>query len=326
VGQDEAIKVISRAVRRARAGLKDPRRPIGSFMFLGPTGVGKTELAKALAEFMFGTEDALLQLDMSEFMERHTVSRLVGAPPGYIGYEDAGQLTETVRRRPFTVICFDEVEKAHPEAANMLLQIMEDGQLSDAKGHKVDFRNTIILMTSNVGADVIGRSTALGFTRSRDTAQSEREAYNEMKDKVLGELKRIFRPEFLNRVDGTVVFHALNREQISKIVDLEIAKVCLRLEEHALSLRLTDTARAYLAEKGYDPDHGARPLRRVIQTEVEDALSEKVLADDFAHGDLVIVDVRDEQLVFYLEEDEADRPVAEMENGEAPSTLETVLS
>jgi ATP-dependent Clp protease ATP-binding subunit ClpC len=326
VGQDEAIKVISRAVRRARAGLKDPRRPIGSFMFLGPTGVGKTELAKALAEFMFGTEDALLQLDMSEFMERHTVSRLVGAPPGYIGYEDAGQLTETVRRRPFTVICFDEVEKAHPEAANMLLQIMEDGQLSDAKGHKVDFRNTIILMTSNVGADVIGRSTALGFARSRDTAQSEREAYNEMKDKVLGELKRIFRPEFLNRVDGTVVFHALNRKQISEIVDLEIAKVCLRLEEHALSLRLTDASRAYLAEKGYDPDHGARPLRRVIQTEVEDALSERVLAGDLAHGDLVIVDVRDEQLEFYLEEDEAGRAVAEMENGEASSTLETVLS
>jgi ATP-dependent Clp protease ATP-binding subunit ClpC len=326
VGQDEAIQVISRAVRRARAGLKDPRRPIGSFMFLGPTGVGKTELAKALAEFMFGTEDALLQLDMSEFMERHTVSRLVGAPPGYIGYEDAGQLTETVRRRPFTVICFDEVEKAHPEAANMLLQIMEDGQLSDAKGHKVDFRNTIILMTSNVGADVIGRSTALGFGRSRDTAQSEREAYNDMKDKVLGELKRIFRPEFLNRVDGTVVFHALNREQISEIVDLEIAKVCLRLEEHELSLRLTDASRAYLAEKGYDPDHGARPLRRVIQTEVEDALSERVLAGDFAHGDLVIVDVRDEQLVFYLEEDQAGRPVAEMENGEASSTLETVLS
>jgi ATP-dependent Clp protease ATP-binding subunit ClpC len=194
VGQDEAIRTISRAVRRARAGLKDPKRPIGSFLFLGPTGVGKTELAKALAEFMFGSEEALLQLDMSEFMERHTVSRLVGAPPGYIGYEDAGQLTETVRRRPFTVVCFDEVEKAHPEAANMLLQIMEDGHLSDAKGHKVDFRNTIILMTSNVGADVIGRSTALGFGRQRDAAQTEKAAYDDMKEKVLGELKRIFRP------------------------------------------------------------------------------------------------------------------------------------
>jgi ATP-dependent Clp protease ATP-binding subunit ClpC len=253
VGQDEAIQAISRAVRRARAGLKDPKRPIGSFLFLGPTGVGKTELAKALAEFMFGSEDALLQLDMSEFMERHTVSRLVGAPPGYIGYEDAGQLTETVRRRPFSVICFDEVEKAHPEAVNMLLQIMEDGHLSDAKGRKVDFRNAIILMTSNVGADVIGRSTALGFARQRDAAQSETEAYDEMREKVLGELKRIFRPEFMNRIDGVIVFHALNQEHIQDIVGLEIEKVRHRLAEHELRLRLTDAARKYLGEKGYDP-------------------------------------------------------------------------
>jgi ATP-dependent Clp protease ATP-binding subunit ClpC len=323
VGQDEAIKTISRAVRRARAGLKDPKRPIGSFLFLGPTGVGKTELAKALAEFMFGSEEALLQLDMSEFMERHTVSRLVGAPPGYVGYEDAGQLTETVRRRPFTVVCFDEVEKAHPEAVNMLLQIMEDGQLSDAKGRKVDFRNTIILMTSNVGADVIGRSTSLGFATRRDTAQTELDAYEEMKDKVLGELKRIFRPEFLNRVDGIMVFHALNQEQIHAIVDLEIAKVQERLSEHDLTLRLTDQAREHLAKEGYDPSLGARPLRRVIQAKVEDALSEAVLAGEFSSEDTVLVSVKEDKLRFEKAEDASE---AEVENGGAPPELETVLN
>jgi ATP-dependent Clp protease ATP-binding subunit ClpC len=326
IGQDEAIKTISRAVRRARAGLKDPRRPIGSFMFLGPTGVGKTELAKALAEFMFGTEDALLQFDMSEFMERHTVSRLVGAPPGYIGYEDAGQLTETIRRRPFSVVCFDEVEKAHPEAVNMLLQIMEDGHLSDAKGRKVDFRNTIILMTSNVGAEVIGRSTGLGFARSRDRAQDEQEAYDEMKDKVLGELKRIFRPEFLNRIDGVVVFHALNAEHIKKIVDLELDKVRERLAEYGLDLQLTDSGREYLTEKGYDPNLGARPLRRVIQTEVEDPLSEGVLAGQFSQGTEVIVDFQDGELVFRAEGTDEVVPVSEMKNGEAPEALEQVLN
>jgi ATP-dependent Clp protease ATP-binding subunit ClpC len=326
VGQDEAVKTISRAVRRARAGLKDPRRPIGSFMFLGPTGVGKTELAKALAEFMFGSEEALLQLDMSEFMERHTVSRLVGAPPGYIGYEDAGQLTETVRRRPFSVICFDEVEKAHPEAINMLLQIMEDGHLSDAKGRKVDFRNTIILMTSNVGADVIGRSTALGFTRQRETTQSEQDAYDDMKDKVLSELKRIFRPEFLNRIDGVIVFHALNREQIEEIVDLEVSKVEERLGEHGLDLRLAEPARAYLAEKGYDPSLGARPLRRVIQMEIEDALSEGMLAGRFSEGDRVLVDFRDGELVFEPDEKDANMAAEEAGDNESPQTLEAVIT
>jgi ATP-dependent Clp protease ATP-binding subunit ClpC len=315
---------ISRAVRRARAGLKDPKRPIGSFLFLGPTGVGKTELAKALAEFMFGTEDALLQLDMSEFMERHTVSRLVGAPPGYIGYEDAGQLTETVRRRPFTVVCFDEVEKAHPEAVNMLLQIMEDGHLSDAKGRKVDFRNTIILMTSNVGADVIGRSTALGFARGRETAQNEQEAYEEMKEKVLAELKRIFRPEFMNRIDAVMVFHALNREHISEIVDLEMAKVGERLVEHGLTLHLTEEARAYLADKGYDPNLGARPLRRVIQMEAEDALSEGLLAGRFHEGDVVEIDVQEGKLVFRCEGGESELP-AEDDGGEEPEKVEAVL-
>jgi ATP-dependent Clp protease ATP-binding subunit ClpC len=324
VGQDEAIRIIARAVRRARAGLKDPKRPIGSFLFLGPTGVGKTELAKALAEFMFGTEEALLQLDMSEFMERHTVSRLVGAPPGYIGYEDAGQLTETVRRRPFTVVCFDEVEKAHPEAVNMLLQIMEDGHLSDAKGRKVDFRNTIILMTSNVGADVIGRSTALGFARGRETAQNEQEAYEEMKEKVLAELKRIFRPEFMNRIDAVMVFHALNREHISEIVDLEMAKVGERLVEHGLTLHLTEEARAYLADKGYDPNLGARPLRRVIQMEAEDALSEGLLAGRFHEGDVVEIDVQEGKLVFRCEGGESELP-AEDDGGEEPEKVEAVL-
>ena len=324
VGQDEAIKALSRAVRRARAGLKDPNRPISSLLFLGPTGVGKTELAKALAEFMFGSEDALLQFDMSEFMERHTVSRLVGAPPGYVGYEDAGQLTEAVRRRPFTVICFDEVEKAHSEAVNMLLQIMEEGQLSDAKGHKVDFRNTVILMTSNVGAEVIGRQTKLGFATAGSAAQTELEDYEEMKDKVLTELRRLFRPEFLNRLDGVMVFHALTREQIKEIVDLEVGKVGRRLAEHGLSLRLTEETRGYLAEKGYDSKLGARPLRRVIQTEVEDALSEGMLAGDFGEGDLVTVGVEDGELTF--ETTPAEETVTEAENGEAPSVLETVLS
>jgi ATP-dependent Clp protease ATP-binding subunit ClpC len=324
VGQDEAIRAISRAVRRARAGLKDPGRPISSLLFLGPTGVGKTELAKALASFMFGSEDALLQLDMSEFMERHTVSRLVGAPPGYVGYEDAGQLTETVRRRPFTVVCFDEVEKAHPEAVNMLLQIMEDGHLSDAKGRKVDFRNTVILMTSNVGAELIGRSTSLGFNKTRDTAQSEQEAYEDMKDKVLGELKRIFRPEFLNRLDGVMVFHALNREQIQEIVDLEVEKVSVRLAEHGLSLKLSDEARTYLADKGYDPSLGARPLRRVIQNEIEDALSEALLGGRFQAGDKVLIIAEDDTIGFRALDD--DSAVEEMEAGESSSILESVLS
>ena len=274
---------------------------------------------------MFGSEDALLQFDMSEFMERHTVSRLVGAPPGYIGYEDAGQLTETVRRRPFTVVCFDEVEKAHPEAVNMLLQIMEDGQLSDAKGRKVDFRNTIVLMTSNVGADVIGRTTSMGFDTKRGASDSDQEDYDEMKDKVLGELKRIFRPEFLNRIDGVTVFHALSRDQIRAIVDLEIAKVCERLSDHALSLQLTDEAQEYLAEKGYDPNLGARPLRRVIQTEVEDTLSEGVLEGRFSEGDTVIAYMQDGQIAFRLKETEETVGAAEMENGEAPPMLETVL-
>jgi len=304
VGQDEAIEAIAKAVRRARAGLKDPRRPIGSFVFLGPTGVGKTELTKALAEFMFGTEDALVQIDMSEFMERHTVSRLVGAPPGYIGYDDAGQLTEAIRRRPYSIVVFDEVEKAHPEAHNMLLQIMEEGHLSDARGRKVDFRNAIIVMTSNVGAEMIRRQTQLGFALKRDEVKEERLAYEDMRKKLMDALRKVFRPEFINRVDALIVFHALTREQIGSIVDLELGKVMLRLEEHQIKLRATPAAREKLADQGFDPEMGARPLRRVIQNKVEDRLSDGLLAGEFRVGDHVVVDVDEEGIVLRQEKDE----------------------
>jgi ATP-dependent Clp protease ATP-binding subunit ClpC len=290
VGQEDAIIAISRAVRRARAGLKDPKRPIGSFIFLGPTGVGKTELTKTLAKFMFGSEEAAIQLDMSEFMERHTASRLVGAPPGYIGYEDAGQLTEALRRRPYSIIVFDEVEKAHPEVHNMLLQIMEEGHLSDARGRKVDFRNAIIVMTSNIGADLIKKQT-LGFALKRDELLEEKTSYDEMRKKLQDSLKKAFRPEFLNRLDAVVIFRALNREDIQKIVTLELTKVSARLVEHNLTLTATEAALAALAEQGYDPEMGARPLRRVIQQMVEDPLSDRLLSGEFADGAFVKVDV-----------------------------------
>jgi len=297
IGQQEAIEAISKAVRRARAGLKDPKRPIGTFMFLGPTGVGKTELTKALAEFMFGSEEALIQLDMSEFMERHTVSRLVGAPPGYVGYEDAGQLTEAIRRRPYSIVVFDEVEKAHPEAHNMLLQIMEEGHLSDAKGKKVNFQNAIIIMTSNIGADLIKRQTSLGFNLRRDEAMTEQMAYEEMRKKLSESLKRVFRPEFLNRLDGTIVFRALTRDEIKQIVALEISKVQVRVNEHQIKLELTPEASDRLAELGYDPDMGARPLRRVIQAKVEDVLSDGLLAGKFKTGDTVRIEVVEDDVV-----------------------------
>jgi ATP-dependent Clp protease ATP-binding subunit ClpC len=290
VGQDEAIAAISKAVRRARVGLKDPKRPIGSFMFLGPTGVGKTLLAKTLAEFMFGSEDALVQLDMSEFMERHNVARLVGSPPGYVGYEEGGQLTETIRRRPYSVILLDEVEKAHPEAFNMLLQIMEDGRLSDAKGRKVDFRNTIVIMTSNIGAETIKRGGAMGYLRQDVSCESEENQYKEMCSKVMGDFERAFRPEFRNRLDVIMIFKALTRDEIKGIVDIELEQVAKRLEEQHIEIEVTEAAKEYLAEKGYDRDFGARPLRREIQNEVEDALSEKMLAGEFEPGDLVMID------------------------------------
>jgi ATP-dependent Clp protease ATP-binding subunit ClpC len=290
IGQEDAIIAISRAVRRARAGLKDPKRPIGSFIFLGPTGVGKTELTKTLAKFMFGSEDAAIQLDMSEFMERHTAARLVGAPPGYIGYEDAGQLTEALRRRPYSIIVFDEVEKAHPEVHNMLLQIMEEGHLSDAKGRKVDFRNAIIVMTSNIGADMIKNQT-LGFQLKRDEAAQEKFSYEEMRKRLNDSLKRAFRPEFINRLDSIVIFRSLNKEDIEKIVSLELDKVADRLKDHKLTLTATQAALSAIAEEGYDAEFGARPLRRVIQQKVEDVLSDRVLAGEFNDGDAVLVDV-----------------------------------
>jgi ATP-dependent Clp protease ATP-binding subunit ClpC len=308
IGQEEAIQAISKAVRRARAGLKDPRRPIGSFIFLGPTGVGKTELTKALASFLFGSEDALIQLDMSEFMERHTVSRLVGAPPGYVGYEESGQLTEALRRRPYSIVVFDEIEKAHPEAHNMLLQIMEEGHLSDARGRKVDFRNAIIVMTSNVGADMIKRQSSLGFTLKRDDEAEERTAYDEMRKKLMDSLKRVFRPEFINRVDNVIVFRSLNKKDIEEIVDLELQKVAHRLEEHSIVLNATQKALEVLAELGYDPEMGARPLRRVIQQKVEDPLSDALLSGEFSDGDVIIVDAEEDEVVLRHSEGELSAP------------------
>ncbi len=297
VGQHEAIETIAKAVRRARAGLKDPRRPIGSFMFLGPTGVGKSELTKSLAEFLFGSEDALVQLDMSEFMERHSVARLVGSPPGYVGYEDAGQLTEAIRRRPYSIVVFDEIEKAHPEAFNMLLQIMEEGQLTDARGRRVDFRNAIIVMTSNIGADTIKRGTTLGFTVPiGDTEKDEKLVYDDMRKNVIEQLRRAFRPEFLNRVDATVVFRALTRSEIKQIVDLELDKVRERLIEHAITLEIDDSAREWLAEKGYDPDYGARPLRRLIQNQIEDTLSDGILSGKFQIASMIRVTTHEGEL------------------------------
>jgi len=292
VGQNDAIKAVSQAIRRTRAGLKDPKRPSGSFIFLGPSGVGKTETAKTLAEFLFGEESAMIQLDMSEYMEKHTVSRLVGSPPGYVGYDEGGQLTEAVRRKPFSVVLFDEIEKAHPDVFNALLQILEDGRLTDAQGRTVDFKNTVIIMTSNLGtADL--KKAALGFARS-----DEHVTYDKMKEKVHEELKRHFRPEFLNRIDDIIVFHQLSTEDITAIVDLLIKRVVTQLEGQGLGFELTHAAKLLLAEKGYDPAMGARPLRRAIQRLVEDPLSEKILWKEFHAGDTVVVDAADGEIVF----------------------------
>ncbi|MDP2937310.1 MAG: ATP-dependent Clp protease ATP-binding subunit [Dehalococcoidia bacterium] len=297
IGQQEAITTISKAVRRARAGLKNPKRPIGSFIFLGPTGVGKTELVKALAEFLFGSEDALIKLDMSEFMERHSVARLVGAPPGYIGYEQGGQLTEAVRRKSYSAILLDEIEKAHPDVFNMLLQILDDGHLTDAKGRRVDFRNTIIVMTSNVGAELIRRDTSLGFAMKVEEAKGQQQVYERMKEKVLAELKKTFRPEFLNRIDGVVVFHALHKDHIRQILDLMLIQVQKELDAHEVKLEVTDEAKDLLCEKGYDETFGARPLRRVIQNLVEDRLSEGILESRFRAGDTVMIDREGDDVV-----------------------------
>jgi ATP-dependent Clp protease ATP-binding subunit ClpC len=286
VGQNVAIKALSQAIRRTRAGLKDPKRPGGSFIFAGPTGVGKTELAKALAEFLFGDEDALIQLDMSEFSEKHTVSRLFGSPPGYVGYEEGGQLTEKVRRKPFSVVLFDEVEKAHPDIFNSLLQILEDGRLTDSQGRVVDFKNTVIIMTTNLGTRDISKGVQMGF----QTGSDSKTGYERMKAKVTNELKQHFRPEFLNRVDDTIVFPQLLPAEIVQIVDLMIAKLDERLRDKDMGIELTAAAKSLLAGKGYDPVLGARPLRRTIQRDIEDALSEKILYSELKPGQIVLVD------------------------------------
>jgi len=291
IGQQEAIEIVSRAVRRARAGLKDPKRPIGSFIFLGPTGVGKTELAKALAEFMFGSEDALIKVDMSEFMERHNVSRLVGAPPGYVGFDDGGQLTEAVRRKNYAVVLLDEVEKAHPEVFNILLQILEDGQLTDAKGRRVDFRNTIIIMTSNLGARQLLTQSSLGFRAMGDTEEARAQSsYEVMREKVQAELKTSFRPEFLNRIDATVVFRSLTVDEIRQIVDLMLQRVRDQLSAQGMKLEVTQAAKDHIIKLGYDPAYGARPLRRVIQNLIEDVLAEHLLLGRYESGTTIVVD------------------------------------
>ena len=293
IGQEAAIGALSDAIRRARSGLKDPRRPIGSFVFVGPTGVGQTHLAKALAEYLFDDEDALLRLDMSEYQERHTVSRLIGAPPGYVGYEDGGQLTDLVRRRGYCLILLDEIEKAHPDVFNMLLQIFDDGHLSDAKGRKVDFRNTVIIMTSNVGSDLIRKESRFGFELKQDEVKTAEQQYARMKDKVTEEMKRTFRPEFLNRIDQAVVFHALSEDHIRQIVDLQLADVRENLRQKSITLDVTQALLDYLGKEGFDPNFGARPLRRVIQDKVEDKLSDALLAGDYQEGDTVRMDYVD---------------------------------
>ena len=297
IGQDEAIEVISKAVRRSRSGLKNPKRPTGAFIFSGPTGVGKTYIVKKLAEFLFGSEDSMIRLDMSEFMERHAVARLVGAPPGYIGYDEGGQLTEAVRRKSYSVILLDEIEKAHPEVFNILLQIFDDGHLTDAKGRKVDFRNSIIIMTSNIGSDLIKDDSSVGFTVKSDESKTMEQKYDRMKDKVMDEVKRFFRPEFINRIDGMVVFHTLSKEHIVQIVDLMLKQPHQALLEKGISLEITQPVKQWLAEKGYDPSYGARPLRRLIQDSVEDKLSEKLLAGDFGPGDTVVLNIEDDEIV-----------------------------
>ncbi|WP_213453936.1 ATP-dependent Clp protease ATP-binding subunit [Rhizomonospora bruguierae] len=286
VGQEDAVKAVSKAIRRTRAGLKDPKRPSGSFIFAGPSGVGKTELSKALAEFLFGSEDSLIQLDMSEFHDRYTVSRLVGAPPGYVGYDEGGQLTEKVRRRPFSVVLFDEIEKAHPDVFNTLLQILEDGRLTDGQGRIVDFKNTVIILTTNLGTRDVAKAVSIGFQASDDSDSN----YERMKTKVNDELKQHFRPEFLNRIDDTIVFHQLNEREILSIVDIMIARIESQLKNKDMGLELTDNAKKYLAKKGFDPVMGARPLRRTIQRDIEDNLSERILFNELKPGQIVVVD------------------------------------
>ena len=298
VNQEEAVTAICEAIRRSRAGLKDPRRPIGSFMFLGPTGVGKTELARTLAQFLFDDENAMVRLDMSEYQEKHTVSRLIGAPPGYVGYEEGGQLTEAVRRRPYRVILLDEIEKAHPEVFNSLLQVFDDGRLTDGHGRTVDFKNTVVIMTSNAGVELIKREASLGFAKPKDEAKAQKESYESMRDKVMGEVKKTFRPEFLNRLDEIIVFHELTEEQLRNIVDFMVKDLQKRLAERKLGVEITDKAKSWLAKVGFDPIYGARPLRRAIEHHVENPLSTKVLSGEFKEGDTIVVDLSDSTLTF----------------------------
>ncbi|WP_278763003.1 AAA family ATPase, partial [Corynebacterium argentoratense] len=292
IGQDDAVKTVSRAIRRTRAGLKDPKRPSGSFIFAGPSGVGKTELSKALAEFLFGDEEALIQIDMGEFHDKFTASRLFGAPPGYVGYDEGGQLTEKVRRKPFSVILFDEIEKAHKEIYNTLLQVLEEGRLTDGQGRVVDFKNTVMIFTSNLGTQDISKAVGMGFSGTGE--QDETGRYERMKNKVHDELKKHFRPEFLNRIDDVVVFHQLTQDQIVDMVDLLLGRVSKALDEKDMGLEVSDQAKQLLAKRGFDPVLGARPLRRTIQREIEDALSEKILFGEIGAGEIVVVDVEGE--------------------------------
>jgi ATP-dependent Clp protease ATP-binding subunit ClpC len=312
IGQNEAVTAISKALRRSRADLKDPKRPIGSFLFLGPTGVGKTYLARNLAEFMFGDAEALIQIDMSEYMEKFTASRLIGSPPGYVGYEEGGQLSEAVRRRPYSVVLFDEVEKAHPDVMNLMLQILEDGTITDSLGRKIDFRNTIIIMTSNVGASTIKRQTSLGF----GAMNADESDFEGMKEKIMEESKRYFKPEFLNRLDDLVVFHMLEKVDLNQIVDLEVSKLVARLKEKDIAMTLSAEARELLAEKGFDPNYGARPMRRAVERFLEDPLAEALLRGTVKAGDLVCVVRKEgsEDLVF-----DTSRP-----DGEPEPDVETV--
>jgi ATP-dependent Clp protease ATP-binding subunit ClpC len=295
IGQDEAVTAISKALRRSRADLKDPRRPIGSFIFLGPTGVGKTFLAQTLAEFMFGDRDALIQIDMSEYMEKFTASRLIGSPPGYVGYEEGGQLSEAVRRRPYSVVLFDEIEKAHPDVMHLLLQILEDGKITDSLGRKIDFRNTIIIMTSNVGADILRRQTTMGFAATKPLGEHEFEA---MRDRLLEEAKKVFKPEFINRLDDIIVFHQLTKADLMQIVELEVAKVLHRVKGKDVHIELEQSAKEFLIEKGYDPQYGARPMRRAVERYLEDPFAEELLRGNVKPGDIVRVSAEGGKLVF----------------------------
>jgi ATP-dependent Clp protease ATP-binding subunit ClpC len=308
IGQNEAVVAISKALRRSRADLKDPKRPIGSFIFLGPTGVGKTFLARTLAEFMFGTADALIQIDMSEYMEKFSASRLIGSPPGYIGYEEGGQLSEAVRRKPYAVVLFDEIEKAHPDVMHLLLQILEEGKITDSLGRKIDFRNTIIIMTSNVGAELIKKQTTLGF----GAPVAGTDNYDVMKDKILGEAKRVFKPEFINRLDDIIVFHTLEKPDLIKIVDLEISKVVERIKTKNIHLTLDPTAQEFLISKGYDPTYGARPMRRAVEKYIEDPMAEEVLRGNIKPGDGVTVQKDGDKLGFVVvhSTEEAETPAA----------------